>query len=304
MGPRRSVSAPSPAPSVGVRGPRAAEHRPSVNGRGIVTAVYDRIAAYYDWAVGDFDADVHLYAQFARRTDRPVLELAVGTGRVAVPLAAEGFAVTGVDTSAAMLEVARSKAAAAGVNLRLEQADLCGYRFVERFGLIVCAADSFMHLLAQERQIVALRRAGEHLALDGLLVLDLPAITTGRWGDWEPGVRPLELVRSGTGPNGTAIQHFQTFTADPTTQRRIVTHIFDETGDDGTVRRTSVSYDLRFVFPGELPLLAEAGGLRVDALYGGYELEPFESGCERMIAILSAAPAPTPKRQPPTPAGG
>jgi SAM-dependent methyltransferase len=234
---------------------------------------------------------VDLVVELARRLDAPVLELAAGTGRVAVPLAARGLRVFGVDSSAAMLAAARAKAAAAGVVVELEQADLCDYRFAERFGLICCLADSFLHLLTQERQIAALRLARAHLAPDGLIVLDLPSLTTGHWGEWEPGVRPLELVRAGPGPEGRFVQHLQTFTADPAAQRRTVTHIFDETGDDGRVRRTTVSYDLRFVFPAELPLLASAAGLTLNAVYGGYDLEPFESGCERMIAVFAAGGA-------------
>jgi SAM-dependent methyltransferase len=250
---------------------------------------YDRIARYYDWAAGDEDADVFFYTEMARRIAAPVLELGVGTGRVAVPLARAGCPVYGVDTSAAMLDVARAKAADAGVPLRLAQADLCGYAFDVRFGLIYCALDSFLHLLTQDRQIAALRLACVHLAPGGRIVLDLPSLTTGQWGSWEPGVRPLELVRAGPGPDGGTLQHLQTFTADPATQRRAVTHIFDEVTADGLVRRTTVSYELRFVFPAELPLLAGAAGLTLESVHGGYDLEPFEAGCERMIAVFAVA---------------
>ena len=248
---------------------------------------YDAIAPFYDCIAGG-DADVGLYAGLARRLDAPVLELAVGTGRGAVPLARMGLGVYGVDTSGAMLARARARAATAGVTLRLERADLCGYRFAARFGLVYCALDSFLHLCEPERQRAALRLAGDHLAADGRLVLDLPALTGGHWSEWEPGVRPLELVWSGRGPAGGALQHFVTFTADAATQRRRLTHIFDEIDDAGGVRRTVVSYDLRFIFPGELALLVEAAGLRLDAVYGGHDLEPFAAGCGRMIAVIAA----------------
>lgn len=248
---------------------------------------YDRIARYYDWAIGDFADDIVLYLEMARRLPAPVLELAVGTGRVAVPLATAGLHVTGVDSSAAMLDLARAKAAQAGVSLRLEQADLCHYAFTERFGLIYCASDSFLHLLTQDRQLAALRLAHKHLATGGRIVLDLPSLTTGQWSAWEPGVRPLELVRTAPGPRGTMLQHFQTFSADPATQRRSVTHIFDEVTRSGSVRRTVASYELRFIFPAELPLLAAAAGLTLEAVYGGYDLQPFSSSAERMIAVLT-----------------
>jgi SAM-dependent methyltransferase len=251
-----------------------------------IATPYDRLARFYDWAAGEFDDDIFFYREMARRTDAPVLELGIGTGRVAVPLAEAGLEVHGLDSSTAMLEGARVRAERAGVSVRLSQADLCSYQFRERFGLICCALDSFLHLLTQERQIAALRLAREHLAPHGRIVLDLPTLTAGQWGAWEPGVRPLELVRHGPGTDGGTYFHFQTFTADPATQLRTVTHLFDEAADDGTVRRTSVSYELRFIFPAELPLLASAAGLTLEAVYGGYELEPFVSGCERMIAVM------------------
>jgi SAM-dependent methyltransferase len=252
-----------------------------------ISVPYDRLARFYDWATGEYDADVFFYTEMVRRLDAPVLELGTGTGRVAVPLAQAGIRVYGVDNSAAMLKLARSRAERAGVSIQLTHADLSSYQFTERFGLIFCALDSFLHLLTQERQIAALRLAGAHLAPSGRIVLDLPSLATGQWGAWEPGVRPLELVQTGSGPDGSTLYHFQTFTADPATQRRTVTHLFDEVGEDGIVRRTSVSYELRFIFPAELPLLASAAGLTLEAVYGGYELEAFDSGCERMIAVMT-----------------
>ena len=265
---------------------RAATRLDCSRSRTLVNDPYDALARFYDVVVPDEGADTEMYAAFARRLDGPVLELGVGTGRVAVPLARMGLTVWGIDVSSAMLERAREKAAAAGAGLQLEQVDLRAYRLAERFGLIYCAADSFLHLCEPEHQIAALRSAGAHLAPGGLLVLDLPALA-GTWADWEPGARPLELLWSGPGPAGGALQHFSTFTADPARQQRHVTHIFDETDTEGIVRRTLISFTLRFIFPGELALLVAAAGLRLDALYGGYELEPFDSGSERMIAAIA-----------------
>lgn len=253
----------------------------------IVSEPYDAIAPYYALIVAEDELESAMYAGFARRTDAPVLELAVGDGRVAVPLARQGAAVHGIDSSAAMLERARDRAAAAGVRLRLAQAGMCDYRFAERFGLIYCAIDSFLHLCSSAGQLAALRLAGDHLCADGRLVLDLPALTSGRWSEWEPGVRPLELVWSGAGPDGGTVQYFTTFTADPTTQLRRVTHIFDEVDATGAVRRTCTGVDLRFIFPGELELLVAAAGLRLHAVYGDYDLSPFAAGCERMIAVIT-----------------
>lgn len=248
---------------------------------------YDALAPYYDLIAGRHADDIPLYRAYARRVDAPVLDLGVGTGRVAVPLAQAGARVVGVDSSAAMLARARERAERAGVTLDLVHADLCRYTFPERFGLILCAADSFLHLSTPARQREALRRAREHLAPEGRLILDLPAPASGGWSDWEPGVRPLELLWSGPAPAGGQLQHIATYTADAAAQVRRMTHIVDVTGADGVVRRTMAGFDLRFVFPGELALLIEVTGLRLDALYGGYDLEPFDAASERMIAVAA-----------------
>jgi SAM-dependent methyltransferase len=252
-----------------------------------MTDEYELLAPFYDLITDHSDEDVELFAGFARRVDAPVLELGAGTGRVAIALAGRGLCVYGLDRSAAMLEIARRKALAAGVAVRFVQSDLTDFHLDERFGLIFCAADGFLHLTETAQQIAALRRAGEHLAPGGRLILDLPAMEGANWLDWEPGARPLELVWSGEGPHGHLVQHMVTFTCEPSTQTRRMTHILDEIDGEGRVRRTVAAFDLRFVFPAELRLLVAAAGLRIADVYGGYDLEPFGPGSARLIAALA-----------------
>ena len=87
-------------------------------------SAYDKIARVYDpWSVSVVE-DVPFYLDEAERSGGPVLELGVGTGRIAVPIAAAGIEVVGVDLSAGMLEVARERAALAGVELDLRHGDM------------------------------------------------------------------------------------------------------------------------------------------------------------------------------------
>lgn len=253
--------------------------------RGSHVSAYDTIARYYDLVSAHDDRDIALFAALARRLDGPVLELGVGTGRVALALAGMGFEVTGIDDSPAMLALARDKAGAAGVSPRLERATFADFDLGARFGLIVCAADSFLHALTPEVQIAALQRAAAHLTPGGRLVLDLPAFA-GPWLDWEPGARPLDLIWSGSLPDGGFLHYLGTFEADPALQTRHITHLFDVTSVDGTLRRQTVRSSVRFIFPAELTLLVQAAGLAVEAIHGGYDLEPFDGAAERMIAVL------------------
>ncbi|HZU72533.1 MAG TPA: class I SAM-dependent methyltransferase [Acidimicrobiales bacterium] len=92
-------------------------------------------------------ADIGFYTDLARQADGPVVELAVGNGRVALPIAqTTGKTVIGLDTSAAMLDQARAKAGEAGVTLDLRQSDMRDLALGEPAGLIYCPARALLHL--------------------------------------------------------------------------------------------------------------------------------------------------------------
>jgi SAM-dependent methyltransferase len=246
---------------------------------------YDVIARYYDRITGSHDADLPLYAALARRTGGPVLEIGAGTGRVAAPLAADGYAVTALEPSGAMLAIGQTRTRTGRLDITWVQQPVEAFRTDDKFALVVCALDSFLHLSADGQQGAALRSVAALLADDGLFALDLP--TRASWWDWQPGMRPLELQWSaaGAGPGGS-VQHLTTFVAHPVEQVREVTHLFDETGADGVVRRTVASYRLRFIGRAELILLAERAGLRLAEEYGDYDLGPLLPDSERWIALF------------------
>src|SRR5207248_193839 len=116
----------------------------------------DRFAPFYDLEYGDYDADLDFYRQYtllaaARgRRAATVLDLACGTGRVALSLAPAGHTVTGADASPAMLAQARAKAEAGGVSVRWVEADLRalpGPAALGHFRLALCALNSFACLI-------------------------------------------------------------------------------------------------------------------------------------------------------------
>lgn len=250
-----------------------------------VTDPYAALAPYYDLLAPDAGDDLDLYADLAQRSGGAVLELGTGTGRLLVPLAMMGYTVTGIDQSEAMLAIARQRAEAAHTSVELVRAGMTDYRLARRFGLVICAHDTFLHLTEQEQQLQALRLAAGCLAPRGCIVLDLPALG-GEWGAWEPGVRPLELAWSGESPSGERVQHFTTFVADAARQVRTVTHLIDVIGTGGVVRRLSAEFSLRFIAPGELPLLVQAAGLHLADIWGDYDRAPFTADSRRMLALI------------------
>jgi len=249
---------------------------------------YYTIARFYDRTLAGFDADIDLYDAFARRSAAPVLELGVGTGRVALALARRGLHIVGIDRSAAMLAIARRAKVAEGLKrLTLVEGDMRAPPVSGSFGLIICARDSFLHLPDTDDQLATLRAARGLLAPAGCLVLDLPG-PAGDWGGWEPGAQPLVLDWSEVTDAGR-VSRYTTFRADAAAQTRAVTDIFEEIAPDGSVRRFVAEYRLRFVFPAEMNLLLRLAGLRLDGRYGDYDLAPFDAASERLIVVAARA---------------
>ncbi len=117
---------------------------------------YERISHQYDAGWGSATDDVEFYVGLARQVDGPLVELAVGTGRVAIPVAqATGRGVIGIDSSPAMLEQALAKAADAGVDLDLRLGDMRDFELDELCALIYCPARSLLHVptWAERRQV-------------------------------------------------------------------------------------------------------------------------------------------------------
>jgi SAM-dependent methyltransferase len=121
--------------------------------------------------------DVAFYESLAQETGGPVLEVACGTGRIALVLAEKGLDVTAVDISEGMLSVARSKAAGRSASTRrrltLVRQDMCQLSLGRRFGFVFVPARSFQHLLTIGEQRTALEAIRRHLEPAGRVVLHL-----------------------------------------------------------------------------------------------------------------------------------
>ena len=247
------------------------------------------LARLYDLDLGEDPGDLDLLLALATRTGGPVLELAVGTGRLAIPLAAAGYDVTGVDLDPAMLDRARLTAGGAGKGvarrMRLVEDDARTVRLPDAgsYRLAAIPLNSIFLMGSRADQAAAVATLAAHLAPEGIAVVDawLPdADDLSRYD----GRLVLEWVR--TDPEtGRTVTKVGSAAYDPTTASVRLTTIFDE-GMPGEPARRWVRTDrLRLVTPDELVAFAEAAGLEVESLAGDYELGPLEPGAERVVLV-------------------
>jgi len=228
--------------------------------------LYDDIAALYDPWSRSVTEDVLFYVEQALASGGPVVELAVGTGRIAIPIARAGIDVVGVDSSPGMLSVARAAAEDAGVAERLDLrvGALREPPVAERVPLVICPFRTLLHMETEQEKLRALRAACGLLAPGGHFVFDVFAPsredieeTDGRWLEREPGIferadwdeesRTLRLsVRSTDGP--------------------------------------ATSFGLHWLSVTEWLRLLDEAGLDVEAVYGWFDRRPHD-GEEDMVFV-------------------
>ncbi|MFM2105755.1 MAG: hypothetical protein RL338_787 [Chloroflexota bacterium] len=252
-------------------------------------ATADALARLYDVDLLDDPGDLDLWLALAARTDRPVLELATGSGRIAVPLAAAGHEVAGVDRDAAMLARAAGRVAGAPPDVRrrlsLVEGDARSIRLPEagRFGLAFIALNSLLQIGGRDDQAAAVATLAAHLAPDGLAAIDVWLPDADELVRYD-GRLTLEYRREDP-ETGRLVTKSASARYDAATATVRLATIWDE-GHQGEppVRWTSET-SLRLVTADELVRLAEAAGLEVELLAGGYDLEPFGPGTDRAILL-------------------
>jgi len=222
---------------------------------------YDRIAALYDPWSRSVTEDVAFYVAEARKSGGgPVVELGVGTGRIAVPVAQAGVRMIGVDSSAEMLAVCRQRAESAGVSalVDLRLGDLRDPRVGEQVQLVICPFRAYLHLDDDEERLAALEAARSLLVPGGRLVFDVFAPsaedieeTDGRWIEREPGIWER---------------------ADwDETERRLTLRV---RGDDGI----EAAMSLAWLSVAEWRGLLERAGFEIEACFGWFDRRPYTGG--------------------------
>jgi SAM-dependent methyltransferase len=265
---------------------------PRIYGESLVTEIYDLQSAAIT-SGSDVGSDLEFYRRFATEHGGPVLEIGCGTGRVAVPLAAEGFEVVGVDRSMAMLRLAEERRASlapeVGLRVTFVEGDMTSFDLARQFPLIIAPSRVFQFALTSADQRAALRAFKSHLAPGGRLVLDLfdPALEYVIPGAVFP-PRSGELAHPRTG-NRVA---WEIAGREPDPGRQLVISDWSarEFGPDGEVLREETErLTLRWSLRSEMRLLFELEALDVIEEYGDFDGGPPAYGREQVWILGHAA---------------
>lgn len=254
--------------------------------------LYRAIAEYYDHEnehhlVLQQDVPFFLGQMPSRPRRQSVLELAVGTGRAAIPIAQGGHPVVGVDYAPEMLEIAKRKRDAVGLSdreLLLVRGDLLRPKLDlgSRFDWVCIFFNSFLGFPTLEQQDRVLGFARRHLKPRGRFWIDV----------FQPDTTVLARpVSRGMDPTlfhvprfGRSVLKTTDIRQSPESQVQHVTFHYTWLDDDGVRRRQRTEFDGTYIFPRELRILLERNGLKIEHLWGDYDGSPLGANSPRMIA--------------------
>jgi SAM-dependent methyltransferase len=244
---------------------------------------YDPLGDLYDLEYAH-DYDLPFWLALAEREGAPVVEWGAGTGRVAIPLARAGSDVTAVELSENMIEVGRKK----GTPVEWVRGDMRSIRLGRRYRLAICAFNSFLCLPSPDDALAYLHNAREHLQPGGLLGIEVSAFSPEELYD-PPGGPQLRHDFTRKLPQGD-LNRFSISRYDAASQlltMRLFYELYEASGE----LRSRRAHDLTIRVTGrdELRLMLRLAGFEVEAVYGGFEGEPFTSGSDHLILLSRPA---------------
>ncbi|MEV6412940.1 class I SAM-dependent methyltransferase [Kribbella sp. NPDC051718] len=194
------------------------------------------------------------------------LEFAIGTGRVAIPLAVRGVAVTGIELSEPMAAQLRQK----DQTLPVVIGDMATTQVPGEYELVYLVFNSISNLRTQAEQVECFRNAARHLKPGGRFVIEL----------WVPAIRRMPPGQSAV-PMGIGDGHLVFDTYDLATQACASHHYF--TDPDGTTRYEAGNF--RYIWPAECDLMAQLAGLEFEARYADWHRAPFTADSESHVSV-------------------
>ncbi len=227
------------------------------------------------------DNDLDFYLSLAQDCGDPVLEVGVGTGRVALEFAEQGYRITGIDNSPAMIDKAREKCDtldhASHQRLKLITADMRNFSLNQQFKLCVCPFRTLLHNLTMDDQLATLHCIYRHLVPGGVLAFDIfvPLYQIMAHRSWHQKMTPQDLADEHSDVHiDIDIDH------DPVLQLLTIKNTYHH---QKTNENETATMKYRYMFRYEAEALLKLSGFQVEHVWGGFEHQPYDFDSGMMI---------------------
>jgi SAM-dependent methyltransferase len=229
-----------------------------------VAAEYDDDAVMFDPAV--VDPVVDFLVELAG--DGAALELGIGTGRIALPLARRGIPVHGIDLSEAMVARLRAKPGAEDIDATI--GDFATTRVERTFSLAYLVFNTIGNLTTQDEQVACFRNAADHLEPGGCFVIEVgvPDLQRLPYGET---FRPFDVSETHLGIDEYDVAN-----------QGLISHHYSRAAD-GRFELSSIPF--RYVWPSELDLMARLAGMTLWERWAGWKREPFTSDSTKHVSV-------------------
>jgi SAM-dependent methyltransferase len=240
---------------------------------------------YYDHAYRQYRPDVDFYVRLAQECGGPVLELGVGTGRIAMAIADAGIALVGIDRDAKMLARCGERLAKKPRRVRdaieLREGDIRSFDLGRRFPLVIAPFNVFQHLYEDVDLEGTLAACRKHMRREALLALDIitPDLDMlsrdpGRFYKCRPTIHPRD---------GKRYAYAEAFDYDTARQILTVTMRFTDPADPERVFFSRLTQ--RQYFPREIDMLLRAGGFEIVSHEGGFDGERLDERSDSQVIV-------------------
>ena len=246
---------------------------------------YDSLASIYDYEWGDLKGDIEFAAELAEEYGPPILELAVGTGRIAIPLAEKGFEITGIDNSAEMLKICEEKIKLLPdpSKLSVELGDMSGFSLGRKFKFIFVPFNSFLLLSTKKQQEGCLQSVYNHLEDDGCFMVDIFSPDFKLCAEEKSDIRFLRHFYFP--PEEKVVIQWEYVERNMAEQVLDIDFLYEAYNKKGELERFTRHLTMALIFRFEMQMMLEKNGFEVVDFFGDHERSPFTSKSPQMIFL-------------------
>ena len=238
----------------------------------------------YDLEVGGEKPSHGFYTDLAKQVGGTVLEVACGTGLVAIPLAQQGLSITGMDIVPGMLEQAKRKSEALGLSIRWFQGDARNFDLSEKFNFIYMTGNAFQAFLNNADQWDLLQNIRKHLMEDGVFAFET---RNPNWDDCSTDLNEIEWMTYAN-DKGFTVRITETREYDHVAQV-LVYNLYRRWKEYDVVKERVTHIAIRYTFPQELNALLERSGFQIVNQYGNWDKSPLTKDSPSIISICKLA---------------